>query len=202
MRSATDRRPPARGDERRGALLRSLDEHLHDSSLESIKIADIARSAGVTRSAFYFYFENKAAAVAALMEQMYDESIAATGHLAGDGTPADNIEATIRGLFAAWDRHQRLFCAMLEARATNTAVRELWESDRESFVPAVASMIEAERAAGRAPDGPAAEALAATLLELNDRMLERLARGGALPRDELVGVVVHIWLSSIYGSTS
>jgi len=202
MRSATDRRPPARGDERRDALLRSLDEHLQESSFESIKIADISRSAGVTRSAFYFYFESKAAAVAALMEQMYDESIVATGHLAGDGTPADNIEATIRALFAAWDRHQHLYRAMLEARATNTAVRDLWESDRESFVPAVASMIEAERAAGRAPDGPDAEPLASILLELNDRMLERLARGGGLPRDEQVAVVVHIWLSAIYGSTA
>lgn len=202
MRSATDRRPAARGDERRDALLRSLDEHLQESSLESIRIADISRSAGVTRSAFYFYFESKAAAVAALMEQMYDESIAAAGHLAGDGTPADNIEATIRGLFAAWDRHQHLYRAMLEARATNPAVRDLWESDRESFVPAVASMIQAERAAGRAPAGPDAAALAAILLELNDRMLERLARGGGLPRDEQVAVVVHIWLSSIYGSAS
>jgi AcrR family transcriptional regulator len=202
VRSATDRRPAARGDERRGALLRSLDEHLQESSLESIKIADISRSAGVTRSAFYFYFESKAAAVAALMDQMYDESFAAAGHLAGDGTPADNIEATIRGLFAAWDRHQHLYRAMLEARATNTAVREMWESDRESFVPAVASMIEAERAADRAPAGPAAAALANTLLELNDRMLERLALGGGPPREEQVAVVVHIWLSSIYGSTS
>ena len=202
MRSATDRRPAARGDERRDALLRSLDEHLQESSLESIKIADVSRRAGVTRSAFYFYFESKAAAVAALMEQMYDESIAATAHLAGGGNPSDNIEATIRGLFAAWDRHQHLYRAMLEARATNTAVRELWESDRESFVPAVAAMIEAERAAGKAPAGPDAKALAAILLELNDRMLERLARGGGMPRDEQVAVVVHIWLSSIYGSTS
>jgi AcrR family transcriptional regulator len=202
VRSATDRRPVARGDERRSALLRSLDEHLQESSLESIKIADVSRSAGVTRSAFYFYFENKAAAVAALMEQMYDESQAAAGHLAGNGTPADNIEATIRGLFAAWDRHQHVYRAMLDARATNVAVRELWESDRESFVPAVASMIEAERSAGRAPAGPDPEALASTLLELNDRMLERLARGTALPREQHVGVVVHIWLSSIYGSTS
>lgn len=201
MRSATDRRPAARGDERRDALLRSLDEHLQESSLESIKIADISRSAGVTRSAFYFYFESKATAVAALMEQMYDESFVAAGHLSGAGEPADNIEATIRGLFAAWDRHQHLFRAMLDARATNAAVREMWESDRGSFVPAVASMIDAERAAGRAPVGPESAALAATLLELNDRMLERLARGDGLPREEQVAVVVHIWLSSIYGGS-
>ena len=54
MSTATYRRPPARGDQRRSALLRSLDEHLQESSLESINIADISRRAGVTRSAFYF----------------------------------------------------------------------------------------------------------------------------------------------------
>ena len=59
-----------RGDQRRAALLESLDQLLQDedSSLDSINIADISRRAGVTRSAFYFYFDNKAAAVAALME--------------------------------------------------------------------------------------------------------------------------------------
>ena len=64
----------ARGDKRRSALLESLDHHLRESSLESINIADISRRAGVTRSAFYFYFENKAAAVAALMERMVDDT--------------------------------------------------------------------------------------------------------------------------------
>ena len=56
----------ARGDRRRTALLEALDHHLREGSLDSINIADISRRAGVTRSAFYFYFENKASAVAAL----------------------------------------------------------------------------------------------------------------------------------------
>lgn len=201
MRSTLDRRPPGRGDQRREALLRALDDHLQDSSLDSITIADIARRAGVTRSAFYFYFESKATAVAALVEQMYDDAVAAAAHLSAAGPPAANIEATIRGLFAAWERHQHVFVAMLDARAGSAAVRELWESDRQSFVPVVAAMVDAERAAGRAPAGPSSEVLAATLLELNDRMLERLARGSDLPREQHVAVVVHVWLSSIYGRT-
>ena len=41
-------------------------------------------------------------------------------------------------------------------------------------------MIEAERAAGRAPGGVPATTLATVLLELNDRMLERVALGGPL----------------------
>ena len=184
----------AHGDKRRTALLESLDHHLREGSLDSINIADISRRAGVTRSAFYFYFENKASAVAALMEEMYDESSAAADHLRGDGTPAENIEAMVRALFSAWDRHEHLYRASLDARATSATVRELWDSDRESFVPVVATFIEAER-----PGTRNAAALASVLLELNDRMLERLALGGPLDREELVEAVVTVWLHTIYG---
>jgi AcrR family transcriptional regulator len=190
---------PARGDRRRTALLESLDHYLREGSLDSINIADISRRAGVTRSAFYFYFENKASAVAALMEEMYDESFAAAEALRGGGTPAENIEAMVRALFSTWDKHEHLFRASLDARATSVTVRELWDSDRESFVPVVASMIEAERTAGAAPAGTDATALASVLLELNDRMLERLALGGPLDREQLVEAVVVVWLHTIYG---
>ena len=130
---------------------------------------------------------------------MYDESFAAADLLRGDGTPAENIEAMVRALFSTWDKHEHLFRALLDARATSATVRELWDSDRESFVPVVAGMIEAERAAGAAPAGADATALATVLLELNDRMLERLALGGPLDREQLVEAVVAIWLHTIYG---
>ena len=199
-------RTAQRGDARRTALLASLDEILREqdlqaSSLDSVNIAEISRRAGVTRSAFYFYFENKQAAVAALMEEMYDAAFVATGELSGDATPADNITATIVGLFDAWESHQHVFRAMLDARATSPAVRELWDSDRQSFVGPVAEMIKAERAAGRAPDGVDATSVATVLLELNDRMLERLALSGGAARVLLQEAVIEIWLRTIYGRT-
>src|SRR5689334_14926815 len=70
-----DRRTPHHGDRRRAALLEALDELLQENDLEHIAIADISARAGVTRSAFYFYFENKAACVAALGAEMYQEAI-------------------------------------------------------------------------------------------------------------------------------
>jgi AcrR family transcriptional regulator len=189
----------ARGDRRRTALLDALDHHLRESSLESINIADISRRAGVTRSAFYFYFDNKASAVAALMEEMYDESMVAADLLRGDGPAAERVEAMVRGLFTAWERHEHLYRAMHDARATSATVRELWDNDRESFVPVIADVIESERAAGAAPAGADAAHLASVLLELNDRMLERLALGGPLGRDQLVDAVVAVWVHTIYG---
>lgn len=196
-----DRRPPQKGDQRRAALLESLDHHLQESSLESINIADISRRAGVTRSAFYFYFESKAVAVAALMEEMYDEIFVAAGLLSStEGTPAKRIEKMLRELFGALDRHAHLFAAMLEARATSGAVRTMWESDRQSFVQPLADVIQRERDAGRAPGGPDAVVLATVLLELNDRMLERIALGSTLTRDQQVEALSTIWLRTIYGT--
>ena len=177
-----------------------MDHHLQGSSLDSINIADISRRAGVSRSAFYFYFENKALAVAALMEEMYDDAFVAAGQLAAsEGTPARRIETMLHELFGTLDRHQHVFAAMLEARATSEAVRSMWEADRQSFVDPVADMIRSEREAGHAPDGPDAVVLATVLLELNDRMLERIALGGPLTRDQLVEAVAAIWLRTIYG---
>lgn len=199
-----DRRAPQqRGDQRRSALLGALDEALHDQSLESINVADISSRAGVSRSAFYFYFENKAYAVAALMSEMYDEAFAA-GHVltSGEGTARWRIEKSITGLFDALERHVHVYRAMLDARGTNQSVRELWEADRESFVAPVAGMIRAERAAGNAPEGADATALASVLLELNDRALERLAVGSRISRKKHIEALVQVWLRSIYGTVA
>jgi AcrR family transcriptional regulator len=200
MRSSTDRRPPQRSDQRREAILGALDRWLQDCDLEAINVAEIAKEAGVTRSAFYFYFENKAAAVAALMEQMVDETLSLNDvFTTAGGAPQARIQTMLDGLFAMWDRHRHLFKAMLEVRGAGGSIREIWDGARASFVDSVAAMIRGDRAAGLAPDGLDAAVLATVLLEVNDRMLERLTLGGALSRAQLMDGAAAIWLSTIYG---
>ncbi|MBX7433197.1 TetR/AcrR family transcriptional regulator [Mycobacterium sp. Y57] len=200
MRSPTDRRQPQKSDLRRSAILESLDHHLRESGFDGINIADVTRRAGVTRSAFYFYFENKAAAVAALLEPMYDD-----GFIAGDiltdtaRTPRYRIRAMVEALLDTADQHRYLLEAMLDAKATSPAIRAVWDDARESFVPTVAAMIAAERRAGRAPDGPPTEVIAGMLLEFNDRLLERYTLGGPLTRDQLRDGAETVWLRTVYG---
>ena len=198
-----DRRGPRRGDQRRSALLRSLDGQLRDGSLDAVNVADISREAGVTRSAFYFYFESKAVAVAALMAEFYDEAFAAAevlnGLTAGEASAAERIEAAIRGLFDAFEKHRHVYQAMLDARAESAAVRDMWDADRDVFVPVVADLVRAERAAGRAGPGPDETMLATVLLDLVDRSVERLARSGAADHAAQAEAVVTIWLRTIFG---
>ncbi|WP_159149777.1 TetR/AcrR family transcriptional regulator, partial [Dietzia lutea] len=66
-----------RGDRRREALLAALDDRLKTTALDDISVADLTESAGITRSAFYFYFDSKAAAVGVLLAMVQDEAHAA-----------------------------------------------------------------------------------------------------------------------------
>lgn len=199
MRSPTDRRQPQKSDLRRVAILESLDYHLREAGFDALNIADVTRRAGVTRSAFYFYFENKAAAVAALLEPMYEDGFLAGDILIDPTQPrTDRIRAMLTALLDTVDQHRYLLQAMLEARATNPAIREVWDDARNSFVTSVAAMISAEREAGHAPDGPPAEVMASILLEFNDRLLERYTIGGGLTRDELLAGSETLWLRTIF----
>ncbi|BBX16211.1 TetR family transcriptional regulator [Mycolicibacterium duvalii] len=199
MRSPTDRRQPQKSDIRRTAILESLDHHLRESGFDALNIADVTRRAGVTRSAFYFYFENKAAAVAALLEPMYDDGFMARDLLSStDRPPRARIRGMLDALLDTVDEHRYLLQAMLEARATSAAVRTLWDDARESFVPSVAAMINGERSGGRAPAGTAPDVLASLLLEFNDRLMERYTVGGRLSRDDLLSGAETIWLRTIY----
>lgn len=63
-------------------------------------------------------------------------------------------------------------------------------------------MITADRDAGRAPDGADAHVLASLLMELNDRLVERIIVGGQLTREQLLEGAEAMWMGTIYGSIS
>lgn len=201
--SAVQNRKANKGEERRAAILDALETLLNEHSLDEIGIVDISRAAGVTRSAFYFYFENKAKAVAALSRTLYGEISDGTGmYLAREGSPREMVDGLIAELIASWARHPNLYRALRDARDSDPAVREMWDCDRRSFVDPVASMIDAERKAGRAAEGTDSRALAVVLLDMNDRAVESLSRGGpgSLDPEAAHEALVSVWLNTIYGS--
>ena len=196
-----DRRTSNRGDARRHALLAAFDDLLREQSLEQVNVAEISRRAGVTRSAFYFYFESKAVAVLALMQGLYDAAADANELLVkAEGEPEDRIRRAITMLFDSVDRTAHTYRALLEARASSPAVRDMWDAGRADFAGVIAGMIGTERAAGRAAGGPDEDALAKVLLDLNDHALERHSLGGSPPREQHIDALTHIWLRSIYGT--
>ncbi len=201
-RTLFDRRSPQRSDERRARLLAALDQLLRTRPLADINIADLTERAGVTRSAFYFYFDNKATAAAALGAEMSTIALKAiTAVCDVDEPPRARFETQIRGLVATLEQLRHLHRAVLDARQTNSKLRERWDENRRVMAGPVAAMIDAERAAGRAPVGPDSRALATILLEVNDLAVERLALGDPLPVEDRIDALVTVWLRTIYGTS-
>ncbi|TCJ97159.1 TetR/AcrR family transcriptional regulator [Nocardia alba] len=194
-----DRRAPKRGDQRRDALLRALDDQLAERTLDEITIADLTSVAGVSRSAFYFYFEDKAACAAALGAEFYAEVVAAAETLmSGTGAPRERLERTLRDLFAVAYKHRNYFRAMIVARQRNVTVKGLWDSARKSFVKPVADLIDEERRAGLAHAEPDSRALASVLLELNEGALERACLDEPPELSQRIEALLAIWSRAIY----
>lgn len=195
-----DRRSSNRGDARRDKLLNAFDGLLREQTLDEINVIEISRRAGVTRSAFYFYFESKAVAVMALMRDLYEAAAEANELLVkAEGDAETRVRRAITLLFDSVDSSPHTYRALLEARASSATVRQMWDDGRADFAGAIANMIGTERAVGRATDGPDAGALASVLLDLNDHALERHSLGSGPKRDQHIDALTFLWLSSIYG---
>jgi AcrR family transcriptional regulator len=194
---------PRRGDERRAALLSALDGLLAARSLSQIGIADITGAAGVTRSAFYFYFPSKAAAVAALLSEFYDEMqhAAAGWYEGGPGTPLQRLRTGFAATIDLWHQRAGLLVAMLDAIGTDPEVREIWSSWIDGFIDRIAERVSEERAAGLASGSADPRALATLLMGAALIAMERDVRAivaGEAPSDPLATALVETFHRAIY----
>lgn len=197
-----ERRKPYRGEERRAAILRALEDLLQERSLDEIGVADISEAAGVKRNTFYFYFANKSAAVAALLSELFGEMFAgAIPFIEHDRDPEDSVRIAIDNTVASWEKHHLLYRAVLDASHSDGSVREFWNEWLAQFIDPVAATIDAERKAGRAAPGPDAVTLATALTNMNVMLLDGVGRGGFTAADagSARETLFHVWFRAIYG---
>jgi AcrR family transcriptional regulator len=196
------RRRPV-GEEKRAAILSAIEDLLRERPLSGISISDIAAAAGVGRSGFYFYFASKGAAVTAMLGDVFAEMLTgATGFTEGTELSTSSVRTAMYAAWNAWREHQGLILAMLDARGSDAAVRELWDAWIERFVHGIGYAVADRRAASQVVDGLDVPDLMRALLGANERTFERLSRTGAGPEqaDRAVEALVAVWSRSIHGT--
>jgi TetR/AcrR family transcriptional regulator, ethionamide resistance regulator len=196
------RRPS--GDDRERALLATAERLLGERPLAEISVDDLARGAGISRPTFYFYFASKDAVVLALLDRVVAEArelrAAALAGTADD--PRAGWRAALVAVRDTFRAHRALTAAATQLLAGSAEVRELWAQVMEGFVAETAAAIEAERARGAAPGGPPARDLAVALNWMNERVIQ-VTLGGhrpAVAEDDLIDVLLAVWLRAIYGT--
>src|SRR3954467_15189449 len=127
------------------AVLRATEELLAEgSSYADLNVEKIATRAGLSRTAFYFYFRDKRELLmrltAEVNQQLYDE---ADTWFTGDAAPA---EAMAR-IAALYDEHGALLRAIVEVSTYDEEIATFWRGLLRSFIDATTERVGSEATA-------------------------------------------------------
>ena len=170
-------------------------------SFAELKIEEIATRAGISRTAFYFYFRDKRELLMRLTEEvnelLYQQ---ADIWFSGAGEPEPEMREALTNIAALYAAHGVLLRAIVEVSTYDEEVAQFWRGMLGRFVDASRRRIELEQQAGRAvAEHPHATAFA--LCWMTERaMYQHLVQAEPFPAADLVDALVGIWLRSVYGS--
>lgn len=190
----------------RERILDALRELLRERTFDTLSVAEIITSAGVSRASFYFYFAGKQAVLAELVRRAVGAGHeAAQPWLQAKAGPRETLRAGIDAGAGLWLSNAAVLRAIVESWSSDPQLHELWLAQMTTFTDAAIARIQADRRADPAVearlDSVDVQALAASLTWTGER-LYYLAACGVPPfddRDVLVNTLTHLWVSALYG---
>jgi AcrR family transcriptional regulator len=165
---------------------------------KDLTVDQIARAAGISRTAFYFYFRSKHDLLRAAMEEISDETYReADRWWHGEGEPRVLIKAAIEGVVAVYLRHAGLMRVGQEVAMYDAEMGELWRELIDRFITATAAHLRREQAAGRlrALD---AEETAESLVWMMERCNYVYLGLGRRDHRHVVETLTAIWYHALY----
>ncbi len=166
------------------------------ASYADLNIERIATRAGISRTAFYFYFSDKRELLMRLTGEvsalLYEQ---ADIWFSGEGDPGDEVSTALRNIATLYDEHGVLLRAIVEVSTYDEEVAAYWRELLGRFASASLRRIEE----GGVATDPAATAFA--LCWMTERtMYQHLVQGEPFAADEMVDALVSVWLRSVYGA--
>lgn len=198
------RRPESPTERRQAieaAVLQAMEDLLGEgATYATLSVERIARRAGISRTAFYFYFADKRELLMRLASKLADELYGeADAWWSGAGDGPAQLSAALGKIAALYRTHGPLVCAIVELSTYDEVVAPFWHALVGRFVDASAERISSETGAGRAT-AAAPEATAFTLVWMTERTLHQmLVQDGGISDDELVQALAGVWVASVYG---
>jgi len=170
------------------------------TSYADLNIERIATRAGISRTAFYFYFSDKRELLMRLSEELTEQLYAQAGiWWSGAGDPEHDIREALQRVTQVYAEHGILLRAIVEVSTYDEEVAVFWRGLLGRFVSATRERIEAEQATGKAPPMPA-QATAFALTWMSERCLYQLmVQDSEVSTQDMTDALVRIWVSAVYG---
>lgn len=195
--------PPS--DKRRAIeadVLRATEALLGEGhSYANLSIERIATRAGISRTAFYFYFADKRQLLMRLAadvgQALYEE---AETWWSGSGDGAAQLAEALGKIAGLYRAHGPLVCAIVEVSTYDPPVGVFWRELVGRFVDASAARIAAEQAAGNARAALDPTATAFALVWMTERSFHQMVvQEEPVAAERLVGSLAGVWRATVYG---
>jgi AcrR family transcriptional regulator len=169
------------------------------SSYADLNVERIATAAGISRTAFYFYFRDKRDLLMRLAGDVTELLYAqADIWFSGEGDdPEDEIREALTRIAALYKQHGTLIRAIVEVSTYEEDIATFWRGLLNQFVEATARRI--EREGQPLPSTPQATAFALTWM-VERTFYQQLVQEKPLPDDEVIDAIVGIYRGTVYGS--
>jgi TetR/AcrR family transcriptional regulator, ethionamide resistance regulator len=172
---------------------------VRDKSFTSLSVDELARAAGLTRTAFYFYFRDKRDLLMVITEEVVDalyEEADRWWH--GEGSPEETIRAGLEGVVGTYERYKALLGVANEVSSYDDDVRLFWRSLMERFITATRDQIRSDQAAGRTAAALDPATTAAQLVWMVERCCYVYLTRDELGADELADSLTRTWVQLLY----
>jgi AcrR family transcriptional regulator len=186
----------SRGARTRARLLQATREVVAVRGFVPARVEDIVATAGVSHGTFYTYFDNKAAALDALIDVAAAElqSVVDAPWDGPDGASA--IDAVIGRFVSAFAEHADVVRAWIEAAAHDPVVADRLREVRSGYVRRVAEVL-APVLAGSGHD-PVLVATALVAM-VEGTVTQRHHDTSRLPTEALVRTLGSLWVGGLVG---
>ena len=178
----------------REALLRLLSE---GTPFKKLTVDELARAAGLSRTAFYFYFPGKEQALmsaAAEVSAEFYERADTWWH--GEGPPEELVRAALIGSLDVYVRHAPLLRAAVELTSYSREFEEFYKGLLDRFVRATAEHLHREQQAGRLRPLDC-DLVAEGLVWMSERCNHMMIKEGRSP-EEIVDTLTTVWIHALY----
>ena len=191
--------PRERRQKARGRVIASALKLAEKESFRDLTIDEIARSADVSRPAFYTHFSDKEEllliAVGEVSEELYEM---ADRWWHGVGPPAQRVRQAIEGVVSVYAGEARLLRIAAEVATYDDQMRALWLDIAERFIEATADHIRSEQEVGLIPRTLDPRSTGEALYWMAERCCYMyLGRGERTPKQVVQGLMP-VWVAALY----
>lgn len=185
----------------RAAILNNALDFIWSHPFRDMKVSSLMASTGVSRSAFYQYFNDLHEVMENLLAILQDEIFEAAGPwVAGVGDPVVLVNESLTGLVRVCYQQGPLVRAVADAATTDERFEKDWKQFLGQFDDAACARIEADQKQGLIPDFDA-RPVAVALNRLDAYTI--IEAFGQRPRSKpkpIQEALSRVWVSTLYGS--